>query len=101
MALQRTRIRSTEALKPGHNVIEVEMHMLGKQYKAPAEITLRVNGQQVGQAKVPVTVPWLFTASDTFDVGVDLGSPVSFDYFDQAPFRFDGKINDLHIVYQQ
>ena len=101
LALQRTRIRSTEALKPGHNVLEVETHMLGKQRGAPAEITLRVNGQQVGQAKVPVTVPLIFTASETFDVGVDLGSPVSLDYFDQAPFRFDGTINDLHIVYQQ
>jgi len=26
------------------------------------------------------------------DVGVDPGSPVSLDYFDRRPFRFDGKI---------
>ena len=30
------------------------------------------------------TVAGAFSASETFDVGVDLGSPVSFDYFDRA-----------------
>jgi carbonic anhydrase len=34
-------------------------------------------------------------ASETFDVGVDLGSPVSLDYFDRARFKFDGKIEDV------
>ena len=29
------------------------------------------------------------------DVGADLGSPVSLDYFDRAPFKFTGKINKL------
>jgi arylsulfatase len=38
------------------------------------------------------TVPAAFTASETFDVGVDLGSPVSLDYFDRRPFPFLGKI---------
>jgi hypothetical protein len=37
-------------------------------------------------------VPAVFTASETFDVGVDLGSPVSRDYFDRQPFKFNGKI---------
>jgi len=41
--------------------------------------------------------PAAFTASETFDVGVDLGSPVSRDYFDRAPFKFDGKISQLKV----
>jgi hypothetical protein len=36
-----------------------------------------------------------FTASEMLDVGVDLGSPVSLDYFDHAPFKFDGKIEEV------
>ena len=32
-----------------------------------------------------------------FDVGVDLGSPVSLDYFDRRPFKFDGKINSVNV----
>jgi arylsulfatase len=30
-------------------------------------------------------------------VGVDLGSPVSLDYFDRAPFKFDGKIEKVTV----
>ena len=44
------------------------------------------------------TVPAAFTASETLDVGVDLGSPVSLDYFDRRPFRFDGKIEAVDIT---
>jgi len=30
---------------------------------------------------------------------VDLGSPVALDYFDRAPFAFNGKIEKIHISY--
>ncbi len=33
----------------------------------------------------------------TFDVGEDLGSPVSPDYFDRSPFRFDGNIAKVEV----
>jgi len=33
----------------------------------------------------------------TFEVGVDLGSPVSLDYFDRRPFAFDGKITTVEV----
>ena len=58
----------------------------------PATVTLKVDGLEVGKVVVARTVPAAFTASETFGVGVDLGSPVSPDYFDRAPFRFEGKI---------
>ena len=46
------------------------------------------------------TVPAAFTASESFDVGVDLGSPVSLDYFDRRPFRFNGKIEKVEVKAQ-
>jgi len=42
-------------------------------------------------------VPAAFTASETFDVGVDLGSPVSLDYDERRPFRFDGTIERMTV----
>jgi arylsulfatase len=38
-----------------------------------------------------------FMTKKTFDVGVDLGSPVSLDYFDRRPFRFNGKIDSVRV----
>ena len=34
-----------------------------------------------------------------FDIGSDLGSPVSLDYYDQAPFKFNGQINTVRVKY--
>ena len=64
---------------------------------AAAEVVLSVDGKEVARTTVKRTVPAAFTASESFDVGVDLGSPVSPDYFDRRPFRFDGKIEKVEV----
>jgi hypothetical protein len=33
------------------------------------------------------------TARETFKVGIDLGEPVSLDYFDRQPYAFEGKVS--------
>jgi hypothetical protein len=33
------------------------------------------------------------------DIGSDLGSPFPLNYFDQAPFAFNGKITTTRIAY--
>jgi hypothetical protein len=33
------------------------------------------------------------------DFGIDLGSPVGIEYYDQAPFKFNGKIEEAHVQY--
>jgi arylsulfatase len=58
---------------------------------------LTVDGQEVARTTVARTVPAAFTASETFDVGTDLGSPVSRDYFARRPFAFDGKIETVSV----
>jgi arylsulfatase len=53
---------------------------------------LSVDGAEVARTTVQHNVAGAFTASKSFDVGIDLGSPVSLDYFDRAPFPFTGKL---------
>lgn len=45
------------------------------------------------------TAPLAFTANDCLDFGSDLGSPVSLDYFDKAPFKFNGILGTSTIEY--
>lgn len=66
---------------------------------APTTVTLTVNGKHLWQGSIERSVPSIHTASETFDVGKDLWSPVSLDYFDRAPFAFNGKIERIHIGY--
>ncbi|MCZ4410363.1 arylsulfatase [Cryomorphaceae bacterium 1068] len=99
MTLNRYKIRSKSAIPTGKVKIEVETKYDSEERMAPATITLKVNGKEVGQGRIERSVPSIHTASETFDVGADLGSPVALDYFDRAPFRFNGKIEKINIKY--
>jgi arylsulfatase len=49
---------------------------------------------------VPISAPLIFTANDCLDIGIALGSPVSLDYCDKAPFKFNGAIEKVHVQYK-
>jgi len=95
MVIERYAARSKDVLAAGNRKIEVETSI--SRPGAPANVVLKVDGAEVGRTTVKRTVPAAFTASESFDVGVDLGSPVSLDYFDRRPFKFDGKINSVKV----
>jgi arylsulfatase len=63
---------------------------------APAELKFWINGKEAATGTVQRTVPAVFTASETFDVGMDTSSPVADAYFDKAPFAFEGTLKRLH-----
>jgi len=43
-------------------------------------VALYVDGEQVGEGRVDGTVPMVFSADETTDVGSDTATPVSDDY---------------------
>ena len=101
MTMNRYKVSSASTIPTGKIKIEVETKYDNTERMAPATVTLSVNGKQVGQGRIERSVPGGHTSSETFDVGKDLGSPVSLDYYDRAPFRFNGKIEKIDIRYIQ
>jgi len=107
--IQRTHIKAKGKLPTGKAKIEVTTKYAEKKPAGPLDVVLKVNGQEVatgnGQevatGRVPVSAPLGFTANDCLDIGTDLGSPVSLDYYDAAPFKFNGTINKMHVKYTQ
>jgi len=99
MTLNRYKAASTSPIPTGKVKIEVKTQYDSKERLAPATLTLTVNGKEVAQTRIGRSVPAGHTASETFDVGKDLGSPVAMDYLDRAPFAFSGKIDKIHIIY--
>jgi len=97
MIIERYTIRTQEKLSPGKHTIEVTTTLTEKKPLSPAEVVLKVDGKEIARTMVKRTVPGAFTASETFDVGVDLGSPVSLEYMDKAPFPFTGKISRVEV----
>ena len=97
--IERTRIKAKEKLPVGKATIEVETKLLATHAGSPAQVTLKVNGKEVASGQVPITAPLAFTANDCLDFGSDLGSPVSLDYFDAAPFKFNGTLGTSTVKY--
>ena len=97
MIIERYTARSAQKIAAGRHRIEVDTTFMDKRPLSPATVVLKVDGVEVARTTVQRTVPAAFTASETFDVGVDLGSPVSMAYFDRRPFRFGGKIHKVEV----
>ena len=98
--IQRTQIRANKKLPAGKVRIEVETAYGDCALPAgPLRITLKVNSEVVGEGQVPVSAPLAFTANDCLDIGMALGSPVSLDYRKKAPFKFNGRIDQVVVKY--
>ncbi|MFV0521440.1 MAG: arylsulfatase, partial [Mangrovibacterium sp.] len=96
--ISRTNIKSKTKLPTGKVNLEVVSKMQGGPMSA-MDVTLKVNGEVVAEEQVPSTIVFNFTCNDCLDLGSDLGSPVSPDYYDDAPFRFNGEVNKTKIEY--
>jgi arylsulfatase A-like enzyme len=119
--VMRTQLKAKDKLPIGKVKIEVETSYVVLKPGGPLKVVLKVNGKEVdvvttvngkevdraakvGELEVaprvvPVSAPLIFTANDCLDIGTDLGSPVSLDYFDKAPFKFNGKIEKVNVKY--
>jgi arylsulfatase A-like enzyme len=98
LLLKRSKI-DVGRLPVGDVRIEMEMQTPPER-AAPAAVSFWIDGQAVARGTVERTIPGTFTASETFDVGMDTGSPVADDYFDLAPFAFTGRLVRLHFQYR-
>ena len=96
--IQRTKIRAKEKLPAGKVTIDVETAYAELKPAGPLDVTIKVNGTLVAEGRVPVSAPLLFSL-DCLDIGIALGSPVSLDYYDKAPFKFNGRIDQLTVKY--
>ena len=61
-----------------------------------ATVALYVDGAKVGEGRVDATVPMVFSADETSDVGRDTASPVSDDYTGETSI-FTGTVNWVQI----
>ena len=98
--VQRTKIRAKEKLPAGKVTIGIETAYAELRPAGPLDVTITVNGKLFAEGRVPISAPLLFTANDCLDIGVALGSPVSLDYYDKAPFKFNGRIDQVTVEYK-
>ena len=60
--------------------------------------TLFVNDAKVAEGAIPRTQPGMFSADETADVGIDLGTPVVEAIGSEHPSKFTGRIPKVTIA---
>jgi arylsulfatase len=94
--IERYVAQSKERLTAGKHTIVVETTLAKP--GAPLTAVIQVDGKEVAKVTTKRSVPAAFSASESFDVGIDMGSPVSREYFDRAPFELDGHIAEVRVA---
>lgn len=77
---ERTRVGGATPLPPGKHQISYEFVPDSAKPGTGGKSILRVNGVVVGEAQIPRTQPFIFSADEGTDVGRDGETPVSNDY---------------------
>jgi arylsulfatase A-like enzyme len=90
---------TTEASQPipaGKHQVRMEFAYDGGGLAKGGKVSLYYDGKKVGEGRVERTVPMLFSADETTDVGRDTATPVSSDYT-RTTSVFNGKVNWVQI----
>jgi hypothetical protein len=78
--LQRFKVYGDQVVPAGEHQVRMEFGYDGGGLAKGGAVTLFVDGAKVGEGRVDGTVPMLFSADETTDVGSDSATPVSDDY---------------------
>jgi arylsulfatase A-like enzyme len=77
--LQQFKVYGQDAIPAGEHQVRVEFVYDGGGLGKGGDVTLFLDGEQVGEGRVDATVPMLFSADETTDLGSDSSTPVSDD----------------------
>jgi len=92
--LEKYTVAGPEKLPPGPATVRFEFTYDGGGLGKGGTGVLFVNGKKVGEGRIPQTVAARFSAEETFDTGLDTGSPVA-EY--AAPFAFTGTLRKVEV----
>lgn len=92
VGLRITVIESTQALTPGTHQVRMEFAYDGGGLAKGGTVTLYVDGKPVGNGRLEQTMPMVFSADETSDVGVKHGSPMTPEIPSEKS-AFNGTVN--------
>jgi len=92
LGMKRFSIAATKPLAPGKSTLRFDFAYDGGGLGKGGTGTLYVNGVKVAEGRVEHTQAMIFSADETADVGIDLGTPVVEAIGAEAKSKFTGKI---------
>jgi arylsulfatase len=94
--LERTNVAAPTALAPGKHTIVYEFIPDAPKPGTGGRSILSVDGQKLAEGKIPKTQPFVFSADEGADVGLDGETNVSKDY-KQGDNAFTGRISKVTV----
>jgi arylsulfatase len=89
--LERSTVSAPAELTPGAHRVHHEFVYDGGQPGSGGVSRLTIDGEPAGEVRVPRTMPFVYSADEGIDVGVDNETPVTEDY-EQGRNAFTGRI---------
>jgi arylsulfatase len=89
--LQQFHVEGDTPVPPGEHQVRMEFAYDGGGLAKGGTVSLHLDGTKVGEGRVDVTVPMVFSADETADVGSDTGTPVS-DRYAATGNAFTGRV---------
>jgi hypothetical protein len=89
-------IEGTQAVPAGTHQVRMELKYDGGGLAKGVVVSLYIDGKKNGEGRVERTIPMVFSADETCDIGKEGGSPVSPDY-GQSRNEFSGEVNWVQI----
>jgi arylsulfatase len=94
--LQLFKVAGDQPVPAGEHQIRMEFDYDGGGPGKGGTATLYVDGEQVGSGRVDSTVPGVFSADETTDVGTDTATGVT-DDLDKSNVKFTGEVEWVQI----
>jgi arylsulfatase len=96
LGVENYSAESEKTLPPGKHQVRMEFNYDGGGVAKGGNVTLFMDGKEIGKGRVGRTEPAIFSADETLDIGKESGSPVSHDY-GPSENKFNGKVNWVQI----
>ena len=97
LGMARYSVAAKDKLAPGKATIKFDFAYDGGGLGKGGTGTLYVNGRKVAEGRIEHTQAMIFSADETADVGIDLGTPVVESIGSEAKSKFTGKIPKIVI----
>jgi arylsulfatase A-like enzyme len=94
--LRADKVYGDQPVPAGEHQVRMEFTYSGGGLGKGGDIALLLDGRPVGNGHIDATVPLLFSADETTDVGSDTATPVSDDYTPEGS-RFTGRVHWVQI----
>jgi arylsulfatase A-like enzyme len=100
LGLKSTTVASSSKLAPGPAKLRLQFDYDGGGPGKGGNAVLFVNDEKVAEGRIDLTQAGIFSADETADVGIDLGTPVVEAIGAEAGSRFTGRIPSITVEVQ-